>query len=184
MNKLLITFVAGLVLGGLLVVGINLSKQEKPLGGAGSTYTELLEFMGGFILRDTYSTTTPAAATLSAKETAGYSTVNFYPSVGAVTLTLPASSTLASIIPKAGDMKRVCYYNATTTAAINITLAAGTGIDVESASTTNQTAGSTNLVIGPDSTACIEYQKKGSSSSTAANRNDITARITRFIDGD
>lgn len=156
-----------------------------PLGGSGPVGNELVEFYAGFITRDNYATTTPGSATLSAKEAAGFSTVSFYPSVGDVTLTLPASTTLGAFLgPTAGSMKRVCYYNATTTTGIDITWASGTGVDLEIASTTSGSNQTSVLTTLADSSVCIEYQRKSSSDSTAANRNDVTARLTRYVDGD
>ena len=145
-------------------------------GASGPVGNELVQFLAGFVISDNYATTTPASATLSAREAAGFSTVSFYPNVGDVTLTLPASTTLGSLLgPIAGSMKRVCYYNATTTNGIDITFASGTGVDLEVASTTG-------LFIIADGTACIEFQKK--SGTGGNNRNDITARLVRFGDGD
>ncbi len=190
-----LVLVAVLGIGGALVTKDSVITVNSPVtvespagqsfAGSGADSFSLAEFFGGFQISDNYATTTPASATLSAKETAGFSTVSFYPSVGDVTITLAASSTLGALLgPGVGTMKRVCYYNATTTTGIDITLASGTGVDLEVASSTETDVGTASLKIFADASACIEYQKKSSSVSTAANRNDITARLTRFVDGD
>lgn len=167
--------------------GTNGSNASPILGAAGNDFNSLVAFYGGFVLNDNYATTTPANATLSGRETAGFSTVSFFPNVGSVTLTTAASTTLGALLgPTPGAMKRVCYYNATTTAGIAITFVAGTGVDMEVASST-ATTGTGNvgsLTILADASGCIEYQKKSSSDSTAANRNDILARFTRYVNGD
>lgn len=53
-----------------------------------------------------------------------------------ITLTLPATSTLTTIIPNAGDVRQYYFQNASTTAAATITFAAGTGIDLQFAEAT------------------------------------------------
>ena len=178
------------IIGGIAVLALAVAFLnggttiiERPLG-SGSISNVLHEFLGGFVVKDNYATTTPASATLSAREAAGFSTVSFYPSVGDVTLTLPASTTLGALLgSEAGAMKRVCYYNATTTAGIDITFASGTGVDLEVASSTTATAGIISLVINADNSGCIEFARK-SSAVGAASDKDITARFIRFVDGD
>lgn len=165
--------------------GANGSSNAPVFGGSSNDTFGLAEFFGGFKITDHHSTTTPNSATLTARETAGFSTVSFFPSVGDITLTLPASTTLASLLgPGVGTMKRVCYYNATTTAGIDITLASGTGVDLEVASSTTVggVASAPALTIFADASACIEYQKKAGT--LGNNRNDIIARLVRFVDGD
>lgn len=188
MKDLLIGTVAVVAFLGMLFLLVTKTPVPAAVtntfGNSGTEHYELEQFNHGFQTNDSYATTTPASATLSALETAGFSTVSFYPSVGAITLTLPASTTLGAFLgPTPGAMKRVCYYNATTTSGITITLAAGTGIDLEIASTT-VTGSGPSLTLLADNTACIEYQKKSSASTTAANRFDIVARLVRFVDGD
>lgn len=163
--------------------GVNGSNGITPrFGGSGPVGNELVQFLAGFVVSDDFATTTPGSATLTARETAGFSTVSFFPSVGDVTLTLPASTTLGSFLgPIAGSMKRVCYYNATTTAGIDITWASGTGVDLEIASSTVASE-AVSLVQNADSSVCIEYQRK--SGTAGANRNDIVARFLRYADGD
>ena len=187
----------GLVIVAALGVGVSFAKDsnitvnspvtvETPavqsFGGSGPVGNNLVEFLAGFVIADNLATTTPASATLTARDAAGFSTVSFFPSVGSITMTLPASTTLGALLgPTAGAMKRVCYYNATTTAGIDITWASGTGVDLEIASSTVASA-AVSLVQNADSTVCIEYQRK--SGTAGANRNDIVARFLRYADGD
>lgn len=57
------------------------------------------------------------------------------------TLTFPATTTLTSFIPTAGQTRTLFVRNATTTAATNLTIAGGTGVLVKFASTTPATTG-------------------------------------------
>ena len=45
-------------------------------------------------------------------------------------LTLPATSTMTTLLPNAGNHREWLIYNASTTAAVAITITAGTGIDL------------------------------------------------------
>lgn len=57
------------------------------------------------------------------------SSISIFPTTGAITLTLPASTTLAAagFLPKAGDRTSFSIYNASSTAAAQVTLAGGAG---------------------------------------------------------
>lgn len=81
------------------------------------------------------STTTSLSITLKQSDL-GYSTISEVPIVGSITLTLPASSTLTSFIPNSGDRTYVTLVNATTTNAINLTIAGNTGTILTNSSTT------------------------------------------------
>lgn len=140
----------------------------------------LLTTDGGVLDSYNLSTTTQTSRTLAASDLLNYSSVTMYPSVGAITITLPASSTLSALVPTAGDIQRQCWYNATTTAVGTITFASGTGVDLEIASTTVLT-GATSLILNADNSACFEFQRKGGSGTSAS---DIIARFLRYSDGD
>ena len=84
-----------------------------------------------------YSTTTnQAKSTLLSSELDGYSVVRVYASTSDVTLTLPASSTLSTFIPNAGDTTFVLIKNASTTAGIDVGLVTNTGLNVYNATGT------------------------------------------------
>lgn len=57
------------------------------------------------------------------------------------TLTFPATSTLKSFIPNAGDERTLFVRNASTTAAMDLTLSGGTGVLMKFGSTTPATTG-------------------------------------------
>lgn len=56
--------------------------------------------------------------------------IEMTPNTGTFTWTLPATSTLTTLIPGEGDMREWLIHNATTSSGITMTLAAGTGIDL------------------------------------------------------
>lgn len=186
----------GLVIVVALGVGVYFAKDsnitvnspvsvESPAGqsfGAvpGGDFYNPVQFFSGFTEGTILSTTTPASMTLAAKDVRDVGSVIMFPSVGAITVTFPASSTLPNFLPVAGQRARQCWYNATTTAGINITFASGTGVDLEIASTTVLT-GATSLVLNADNSACFEFQRKGGAGSSS---RDFTARFLRFSDGD
>lgn len=88
---------------------------------------------GGRVLS---SSTVATAGVLTLNDFASYGTWELTPNTADLTLTLPTSSTLATYLPNAGDRDRIMIRNATSTAGIDVILAAGTGIDLGSASTT------------------------------------------------
>lgn len=181
MKQNLGSIIAGIVAVFALVVALNTGGTPVPLGAAGTTHTEYEEFLGGITLRNNLSSTTAASATINRGEIGNFDSVTYYPSVGAVTLTIPASSTLGTLFQSDGQIKRWCVYNGTTTAAMNLTFAAGAGIDLEVASSTSGGAQSPVLTLTPDNSGCFEFQRKGG---IGANNDDIVARFTRFVDGD
>lgn len=82
------------------------------------------------------ATTTPDNITLAASDIQNYSVIEMNPTVGDITVTMPASSTLTTFIPTAGQIGRLFFQNSTTTNGIDITLANGTGVYVNTGSTT------------------------------------------------
>jgi len=84
------------------------------------------------------STTTGAAAVLTAAEFDTENVILVAPTLAATTattLTFPASSTLSTFAPTAGDVKDVMIQNSTTTT-YALTLAQGAGMNFQNASTT------------------------------------------------
>jgi hypothetical protein len=93
------------------------------------------------------TSTSNSAETLLASDFDVENYIAYTPNVQTVTLTLPASSTLSSFAPNAGDVRKIVIENATTTNATGITIAAGTGIDLQVASTTNTFYGNTSAIL-------------------------------------
>lgn len=121
------------------------------------------------------TSTTATTQTLSVADLAGYDTVLMTPNTGALTLTFPASSTASTWLPAAGDRQRTCFINSTTTAAATITFAAGTGIDLETASSSPS-----DLTLVAGNTACFDFIRQKSSAAAF----DITAAMMEFSNGD
>ena len=156
---------------------------ERIVGNAGPDQYELQSFYGGVREGHYFATSTTATTqTLSTADIAPdgslYSTWAMTPNVGDVTFTLPASSTMSAVLPTAGMSSTQCWYNASTTAGIDITVAAGTGIDLEVASTTG--VGSAVLTVLADGSACFDWTRKAATASTF----DFLVKFTRFVNGD
>ena len=169
----------------VIAIGGYFVKQEVQLAGTGSTYTEVLEFLGGIVYGNSVSTTTTATTyTLTANDIAPRGVLKdvilITPNTGDLTLTFPASSTMPHVLPTVGKMAKQCWYNASTTAGIDITFAAGTGIDLEVASSTSGGQQTAVLTVLANSSVCFTYIRKPAT--TAAF--DISVLMTRFVDGD
>ena len=93
--------------------------------------------------------TTTSGNTVFTASDFGHSTITMTPIVSAMTATLPASTSLTTFLPNAGDRRCLNIDNGTSTAAATITLAGGTGSLVRNATST--------LVIGAGKNAnlCI-----------------------------
>jgi hypothetical protein len=92
---------------------------------------------------DVYATSTGSNSTLlAAVLTRGYKQIDMTLTTSAGTLTMPASSTLAGWLPFPGDSRTIFVRNATTSSAIALTVAAGTGL------TFKNTASSTAVISG------------------------------------
>lgn len=141
----------------------------------------LATFNAGILHSYVNSTSTTATAyTLVPDDIVDYESVIITPNKGDLTLTFPASSTLSEFVPTAGDWAEQCWYNASTTAGIDLTFAAGTGIDLEVASSTTGAAGSIALTILADNSGCFKYIRKPATASAF----DILVQFTRFVNGD
>lgn len=121
-------------LTGVLQVGVT---QGNPLIAPtldnGEIYSYQNETHGGL-----NSTTTSISMTLAPADINNESFISMTPIVGSISVTLPATTTsgMSSFLPNAGDVKTILFHNASSTAGINITLVAGTGTLLKSASTT------------------------------------------------
>lgn len=98
-----------------------------------STFTQ-----GGGIRSTSTNDTT---ALLLASDFDTESIIDFTPNITGITLSLPASSTMTSFAPTAGDIRTVYIRNATTTVDIGVIIAGGTGTLLRTASTTSTIMG-------------------------------------------
>lgn len=129
------------------------NNTQPPVGAVpGNEFQNQLVIRGGMLSGKLLATTSNATAiTLTANEFAGWansSIVSYTPiNTAARTITLPASSTLAGVLQTAGDTQEFCFRNATTTSAIAITFAGGTGTNLLVASTTLTTTSGPKIVM-------------------------------------
>lgn len=148
------------------------------LDGAGST-AGLLTMNGGALFSNTLSTST-GSATMNVSYLSGYDTVivDATGANSAKTLTFFASSTASSWLPTAGDTQRTCFVNATS--GPSLIFAAGTGIDLEVATSTGGAGGAMDLTIAPNGMGCFTFVR-GVVTATAF---DIHAGLIEYSDGD
>lgn len=134
----------------------------------------LLTLNAGQLQSYTNSTSTTATSfTMVQADILSYDTLLITPNTASLTYTLPATSTLTSLVPTAGDMAEQCWYNATSTAGITVTVAEGTGWDLEAASSTTSGA-DPSFAIGATNTGCFKFIRK--------TNTDILGLFTRFAD--
>lgn len=113
---------------------------------------------GGTLASNPSSTSTSATTyTLTQSDIANYDTVLITLSGGATTFTLPASSTVTSFIPTAGDRSEQCWLPLSNT----LTFAAGTGDDLYSASSSPA-----DLTIAAGKAGCLKYVRQADSDIT------------------
>lgn len=183
---------------GIVVIGvIALAGCVLPVGKDGQTIIEktvganpgpdfynALQFFGGVTKGNSYATSTDnttltlEAGDITRPDGGTYDTVIMTPQVGDLTLTFPASSTLSYFLPKNGMMAEQCWVNASSTSGIDIAFAAGTGIVLQSATSTSGGIGAPT--IGPSSVGCFKFIR----STTTASTFDIIAAFTTYKDAD
>jgi len=130
----------------LTVTGASTLSGTLSVAGA-ATLDELTQ--GGSILA---TSTTNTSETFVQADLLTYSIIDLTPNTGNTTYTFGATSTWTSLIPSAGDMRTWIFRNATTSA-INATLAAGTGMDL-------QESDGQNVVIGQNNFAIVDCYRK------------------------
>lgn len=181
-NHLSILIIAFLVISSA-VSHFSGKTVEAPAPAAGAidktVATNPWRFDAGVTRSSTNSTSTVSTAqTLVLADFLNYDTIILTPNKAAVTLTIPASSTIPTFLPVAGDMQETCILNATTTSGVNITLAGGTGIDLDGIATS--TATSLVVPIGPGNVGCVKFIRNA----VTASSFDITAFLLTSSNGD
>ena len=152
---------------------------EKQLGSiVGPEIFDALRFGGGVTYGSTLSTSTAASMTLRKADLIGYDTVIVSPTgaAAAKTFTFFASSTAPDWLPIAGDTQKTCFLNATGTAATTLVFAAGTGIDLQVATSTGSAGGAFDKTISANATGCFTFIRKAATASTF----DIEANLVEF----
>lgn len=176
-NKLLSTIVAivgiaiVVVIGGKnLVVNNTTNTPTVSYGSAGQVQSFLQEFQASMIVGGRVATsTTSATGTLTAGNIENATVIDYMLNLQDTTLTLPASSTI-SYMKNIGDTKTFYVRNATSTAAMDITFAAGTGMNYKKATSTKTLIGDTDA----GNTARITLVRKANT--------DIDMFVDLFID--
>lgn len=115
------------------------------------------------------TSTVNAAETLLASDFDEENVIDYTLNQQDATLTLPASTTIPGI-PYAGNVRSVYIRNATTTAAMDLTIAGGTGTILKKATSTATIKGDTD----GDNYARIDFVRKANT--------DIDALLNIFID--
>jgi hypothetical protein len=166
--------VVALVLG-----GFALTRESAPLGATpGGDFTNPVIFLSDIMRSNAVASSSQGSQTVGAAEFRRWSaasTVAFSPGlVAGATITLPASSTVPDLVPKAGDTKTFCVRNATTTTNVAVTLAGSTGINLVVASSSATALGSKVLLTGK--VGCITLVRQPATATTF----DIDALLTIF----
>lgn len=140
-GALVVAIVALIVaLGATGIVG-----PTGPTGGAaGPSHTEIQEFRagsveGGIVRATSTDDTTATFLAIDLIQRAGLvSILNFSPSLNAITVTFPATSTIPHYLPNPGDKHSISLCNATTTtgAFADFTFALGTGMNLQQSTST------------------------------------------------
>ena len=148
-------------MGGTTADDINIGGNLAVTGTTALTGAVTMSgsFGSGFMTRSgtaLASSTVNSAETLSAANLISYNHITYTPNVAAMSLTLPASSTLATLIPNTGDMITKTINNATSTAGITVTLVAGAGENIATSSVNN-------LVINPGKAGLLTFLRKANS---------------------
>ena len=110
---------------------------DAPITSTTGTFSSTLDVSGATTLERLTegatilaSSTSNSAETLLVADLITYSQLDYTPGDAAVTLTLPATSTMTAFIPNAGDKAYYIIRNLDAVAATSTTIAAGTGIDL------------------------------------------------------
>lgn len=174
MNKLLTGFVAlALLLGGYASFRPAEKVVERvPFGAlAGPDVYSHLNVHGAFTQGGNVNSTSTTAATYTMvnADIQGYGVLEITPNVNS-TFTLMASSTITGMIPNPGDVQSFWVQNASSTAAATLTLAAGTGVDLQKNEDT------ADLAINGLDWAKLTFIRQADT--------DITVIMSEFIEAD
>lgn len=137
MNKILSIIAAIFGIAILVIVfvavnrPVNVNIPEQPMGSPGYDIYHSLDVHGAFTWGGRASTTAMqiTSYTLTGSEMADYGYFDTMSQTGNLTYTLPATSTMMSILPDIGSTRKWLFHNATSSV-ITMTIAAGTGMDL------------------------------------------------------
>ncbi len=141
---------------------------------AAATLSGLITESAGVLYTNASATTTKGSETVKQSDLQGYDTIILTPIVASATITFPASSTLSTWLPSAGNSQDTCFINGTTTSAIVLTFAGGTGTLLQVASSSATALGAVTLY--PQKEGCFHFTRANATATTF----DIIGAYTAF----
>ena len=170
--------------GGFQVNGTEVISSSRAASFTTGTFSSTLDVTGASALsglltlnagsNNSYSLATTTSATtytLTAADIGNYDTIRQILTGGTATFTFPATSTLTSLVPAAGDMAKTCWMPLTN----NLVFAAGAGIDLMVATST-VSSGAFDLTITAGGVGCIEWFRQ--------TDTDVTAGLIEYENAD
>lgn len=143
-----------------------------------ATLSGKLTTNAGHLRSYTNSTSTVATSqTLEIGDILDYESMLMVPNTGALTLTFPASSTMSTLVPTAGDRQDFCIVNSTSTAAATITLATNTGLALQRVATSTTSGSAGMLAIPANGSACVKFVRQ----TATASAFDIQVLVENYI---
>lgn len=172
----------GIALVAVVIAALAFQKDavvQQVLGGnPGPVHTEFHEFLSGLSVGNVNATTTAnnsetmSAGEIAFRDTLVLSQVRTSSAPATTTYTIAASSTLSHWLPAVGQRQTQCWISGTSTPANpGFIIAAGAGIDLETASTT-----ATGLTVNGGSGLCINWVRD--------QLTNLKGQVTIFRDAD
>ena len=156
--------------GAVTVVG------DESLGASPSTDVyQPITFHAGFG-GAVWATTSPQTTyTILESDLENYSVFEMTPTVAAFTWTLPATTTLATLLKNEGDTRRWVFINATTTTGATFTLAKGVGWDLTGVDA------NVDVIAGAAAGSYVNMAVDCTKGKKTTERFDITCQLTENI---
>jgi len=120
------------------------------------------------------TSTSGQSFTLTFKDLNNYTYIDVMNNKETLTYTLPATSTMMNILPEVGSTRTWFFHNATSTAGKTLTLSAGAGMDLVSASTTAETLDAGDWA----KLTCTQIYYR------AADNQNIMCNVEKLVDAD
>lgn len=122
------------IFGGISFFG---EKPAQPIGGVGYNIYNGITVHGQLTWGDTAlaTTTTATSDTILGATLLNYGIIDVMSNTGSLSYTLPATTTMMSLLPDVGLSRKWLFHNATSSASITLTIKAPTGMDLVGVST-------------------------------------------------
>lgn len=118
---------------------------DRTLSIASATLNAGTTTVAGFTQGNGVFATSSGSGTLTEAILLENNVIDYNQSIVSATLTLPATSTMTTLIPNAGDFRQWVIRSATTTSSQSFTVAAGAGMDLQEPDGQNVVIGTTNF---------------------------------------